>query len=124
MANTLPAIHSNVVDALTRRPGRVIYNGPDYTGGRIVKVKWNDGRVTEHARPTDLAPAIPCTEGACLHADPSRPCTCTACHGHGHGHTTATTTEAYYADRRTALGVTQLKPRGLAGLPTADDWSF
>jgi hypothetical protein len=77
--------------------------------------------------PLPSAPALhtaPCTEGACLHATPGLPCTCTDCHGVGHGHGTQAADERYYADRRAALGVTTLKPRGLAALPAADDWSF
>lgn len=59
---------------------------------------------------------IPCTEGACLHADPTRPCTCSTCHGTGHGHTVITEQElgrAKYTIRTTGQGGT------LAALATA-----
>ncbi len=73
-------------------------------------------------------PAFPlpetlCTEGACLHADPTRPCTCTACGGHGHGHATVTADQAYYAARRAAFGIERPTPPAdpFSRLPVTDD---
>jgi hypothetical protein len=79
MPNTLP----------TRNPKLAHLTDGQLADAAAIKYGTADGAQYQRELVARTYGPTPCTEGACLHADPARPCTCTACHGTGHGHATA-----------------------------------